>query len=111
AEEALTLLEPFARGAVPPVQPWTPERKFKLVLEVLEGKVPANAACAQHGIDEKELDFWKQRFLDGARKALDPKPASRDSTVLFEAPQDGSKVLLGGPAPSTQQNSARFSDF
>jgi serine/threonine protein kinase len=71
AEEALALLEPFARTSTFPPRPWNSTHKFDLVLRVIEGKVSYQAACTQHGINAKEFESWRQRFLDGARAALD----------------------------------------
>jgi eukaryotic-like serine/threonine-protein kinase len=76
AEETLALLEPFSGGSLPPPQQWTAQRKFNLVLQVLEGKLSSRAACTQHNLGRKEFDGWRHRFLEGARAALEDEPST-----------------------------------
>jgi serine/threonine-protein kinase len=73
ADEAIALLEPFARpaGEDDPGQ-WDGRRKAALVLEVLQGRLTAAEACTHYGLAASEFDRWRQRFLTGAEQALDP---------------------------------------
>ncbi len=79
AEEALALLAPFARD-VPPEE-WDGRRKAALVLEVLAGKTRAADACARHALTADEFERWQRLFLDGAARALEPRPAGHNETV------------------------------
>jgi serine/threonine protein kinase len=78
ADEAATLLEPFARSSAPDPAPahWDGRRKAALVLEVLRGRTDAAAACTTHGLTTEDLERWQQRFLEGAARALDPNAAT-----------------------------------
>jgi serine/threonine-protein kinase len=73
ADEAIALLKPFGQprqGARP--GPWDARRKAALVLEVFQGKLTAAEACERHSLAAAEFEHWRQRFLEGAEKALDP---------------------------------------
>lgn len=74
AEEAISVLEPFAHdgNAAAAPAPWDGRRKMNLVLSLLQGQLNPSEACARHGLAMEELELWKQRFLQGAEHALDP---------------------------------------
>src|SRR5262249_31292986 len=78
AEEAIALLEPFAASGAREPKPWDAKSKAALVLEVLQGKTTAAEACAREGLAVEEVERWRQRFLEGAERALDP---SADPTL------------------------------
>jgi serine/threonine protein kinase len=80
ADEAITLLEPFARKQ-PADDPsrWEGRRKAALVLEVLVGKLSAADACARHHVPANEFERWRQRFLRGAEQALEPNAPEGES--------------------------------
>jgi hypothetical protein len=81
ADEAIALLEPFARKnreAAP--TPWDGRRKAALVLQVLQGKVSAQEACSRNGVPTAEFETWKHRFLQGAEQALGPAAGGGGNT-------------------------------
>jgi serine/threonine protein kinase len=75
AKEVVALLTPFA-GRVPADEPsqWEGRRKAALVLEVLQGRMSAAAACRRYGLSVAEWEQWRRRFLEGAARNLDPAP-------------------------------------
>jgi transposase-like protein len=77
AEEALALLEPFTRHS-PADDPsrWDGRRRAELVLRVLRERLSAADACSRHGLAFEEFERWRQRFLEGAERALDPAASS-----------------------------------
>jgi serine/threonine protein kinase len=76
AEEAIALLEPYARAAEEVKPPeWNAKRKLAVVLEVLQGKVSALDVCSRLGVDAADLELWRQSFLKGGEQALDPEGA------------------------------------
>jgi serine/threonine protein kinase len=77
AEEAITLLEPYARrGRKETPAPWDSSRKAGLVLQVLRGQLSAAEACGLNHLAAGEFETWQERFLDGGEKALDPAQAT-----------------------------------
>ncbi len=84
-EEAIALLEPFAQthDAENPSR-WDGRRRAELVLGVLRGELTATEAAARHGLAPEEFERWRQRFLTGAEKALDPRRAAgKDSKEIL----------------------------
>jgi serine/threonine-protein kinase len=80
AEEAISLLEPFADkppGRDPKV--WDAQHKASLILELLQGTTTVAEACTHHGVSQGELESWRQLFLAAGVKALDPIAASPDA--------------------------------
>src|SRR5262249_17895076 len=73
ADEVGALLAPFA-GKVPAEEPrqWEGWRKAALVLEVLQGRTSAAAACRRCGLTAAEWGQWQRRFLEGAVRQLEP---------------------------------------
>lgn len=76
AEEVIGALEPFVHGEIRGPQVWDARRKAMLVLEVLQGKTTAADVCQQHHLPTEEFERWRQRFLEGAERALDPLSTS-----------------------------------
>jgi transposase-like protein len=73
AAQIITLLRPFASeqtAASPPR--WDGRRKAALILAVLQGDMDLPEAAARNGLNVADLERWRQRFLDGAERALDP---------------------------------------
>jgi serine/threonine protein kinase len=76
ADEAIALLEPFARRSRDSdPNRWDGKRRAAVVLEVLQGQASAADVCARHGLAPSDFDRWRQRFLQGAEQALDPAAA------------------------------------
>jgi serine/threonine-protein kinase len=72
AEEAIALLEPFARPAIgEDPRAWEGRRKAALVLEVLQGKASPADVHTRWGLSPEELQHWQQCFLAGAEQALE----------------------------------------
>jgi serine/threonine-protein kinase len=71
AEAAIALLEPFVASGAKEPKPWDARSKAALVLEVLQGKATAEQACAREGLAADEFERWRQRFLEGAERALE----------------------------------------
>jgi serine/threonine protein kinase len=73
AEEAIALMEPFARTTGPAeAAQWDGRRRAALVLEVLQGLLTPAEACTRNHLSSAEFECWRQRFLDGGEQALDP---------------------------------------
>jgi serine/threonine-protein kinase len=107
AEETIALLEPYLpKIRVDDPHLWDGRRKAELVLTVLQGKQSAADACQRHGLELTELDDWTQRFLEGARQALESangtlssRVSDLDSKVSTQATEIASlKKLLAQPA-------------
>lgn len=81
AEAAIALLEPYCKS---PAQapPLTPGQLADLVLDVLKGKVGADAVCSRHGLSSAQFRNYFQTFIEGGRRALDP--ASSVSSELVQ---------------------------
>lgn len=79
ADEVILALRPHRRlNSVPEADRWDAGSKAKLIIEVLQGKLTPSQACDQNGIAVDELDRWRQSFLDGGRRSLDPNAAHRE---------------------------------
>jgi serine/threonine protein kinase len=74
AEEAITLLELYARRTAEPAPPqWDARRKTTVVLDVLQGKMTTLDVCTKLGVEAAALEEWRQRFVQGGEQALDPE--------------------------------------
>jgi serine/threonine protein kinase len=85
ADEAIALLEPFA-VKTPAVLPVPADRRGRaaVVLDVLKGKLSMTEAANRCGVPVDEVERWRQRFLEGAERALDSStslPGSRPVNV------------------------------
>ncbi|HLN33544.1 MAG TPA: protein kinase [Gemmataceae bacterium] len=89
AEEVLTLLDPYARDTrkQDPKQ-WDGRHKAALILEVLRGRCSVAEACERNGLEVAEFEKWRQCFLEGGTKALDPPAAAAAAAVPDEAFRD-----------------------
>src|SRR5262249_55522436 len=77
AEEAIALLEPFARR--PPQEDpgaWDGQRKVALILEVFQGRITLEEVSQRYGLPLEELDRWRARFLEAAEQEFDPSGCS-----------------------------------
>jgi serine/threonine protein kinase len=78
ADEVILALRPHRRmNHFPEADRWDAGSKAKLVIEVLQGKITPVQACAQNEIAPEELDRWRQSFLEGGRRSLDPTAAGQ----------------------------------
>jgi eukaryotic-like serine/threonine-protein kinase len=79
ADEVILALRPHRRlNSVPEADRWDAGSKAKLVIEVLQGKIGPVQACEQNEIAPEEFDRWRQTFLEGGRRSLDPAAAAKD---------------------------------
>ncbi|HXG08231.1 MAG TPA: protein kinase [Gemmataceae bacterium] len=106
AEEVIALLEPFlSQTQAEDPRSWDGRRKAELVLAVLRGQLTAADACKQYGLEPTEFDDWKERFLEGARRALETtgglveKLSELNTRICNQATEiENLKKLLGQPA-------------
>ncbi len=52
---------------------WTAAERTDLVLRILAGSETSSEAAQKHGIDETEIESWKQLYLEGAQHAIRAK--------------------------------------
>jgi serine/threonine protein kinase len=72
ADEAIALLEPFAVKTLAVVpEHWDGRGRAAVVLDLLRGKLSVTEAAWRYGVPADELERWRQRFLEGAERALD----------------------------------------
>ncbi len=84
ADEVIALLSPYARvgsSATTPL-PWNGARKAALVLDVLQGKMTVERACAGNDLNPEEFAMWRDRFVEGGKRALNGEPGSPEKTLL-----------------------------
>jgi serine/threonine protein kinase len=85
ADEVIALLQPFLQQPEPAPIVWDPAFKADRVLSVLQGQTTIDEACNQHQIPLAELESWRDSFLEGGRRALDPDLLeNNDSAELDE---------------------------
>ena len=64
---------------------FTPDFKFRVVLELLTGEKRAAQLCRKHRISETSLSRWRQHFLErGARVFEDGSGASAEQERIAE---------------------------
>ena len=85
AEEAIRLLEPFARGMnTLASSSWNARQRAELVMNILRGELTTTEAATRHGLELDDLERWKQRFLSGGERALDPeRGTAKDSKEIL----------------------------
>jgi serine/threonine protein kinase len=93
AGEVISLLEPFARPAAGGPRLWDRRRKTAVVLEVLQGRASAEEACAREGLEEAELEHWRQCFLQAGELALDPAAALEEERIRDLHAQIGAQAM------------------
>jgi transposase-like protein len=49
---------------------WTAEEKLAIVLEGIKGTRSVSEICREHQIAQTQYDQWRDRFLEGGKKAL-----------------------------------------
>jgi len=52
---------------------WSTEEKVAIVLSVLRGELSMSEASRRHGVSDKTLLAWRDRFLKGGEAALKGK--------------------------------------
>jgi serine/threonine protein kinase len=75
ADEAMTLLEPFAAKTVAVIPSHWDGRRAALVLDVLKGKLSITEAAGRYGIPVEDLERWRDHFLESGERALDSSTA------------------------------------
>src|SRR4029453_16211379 len=60
-------------------QRWTVKRRATLIVSLLKGEPPAQAAARKHGLTVAEVEEWRDRFLLGAENALRARPKDEDA--------------------------------
>ena len=59
---------------------WTAEEKLAIVLEGLKGAKPVAEICREHHIAQTQYYQWRDRFLEGGKRALtNGIPASEEA--------------------------------
>ena len=64
------------KGAVMKRRKFDPETKVSIVLEGLRGETSIAELCRKHQISETMYYKWRDKFLEGGRKAFDMPPKS-----------------------------------
>jgi transposase-like protein len=49
---------------------WTAEEKLAIVLEGIKGGKPVAEICREHRIAQAQYYLWRDRFLEGGKRAL-----------------------------------------
>jgi len=50
---------------------WSVDEKLAIVLEGLKGEVSVAEVCRKHGLQPKQYYLWRDRLLEGGKRALD----------------------------------------
>jgi transposase-like protein len=54
---------------------WTAEEKLAIVLEGIKGAQPVAEICREHRIAQTQYYQWRDRFLEGGKRALTERTA------------------------------------
>ena len=63
---------------------FTPEYKFKAILEVLKEEKTINQIASEHGLIPSQLSAWKKEFLDSGANVFGQNHTAKDKTKDFE---------------------------
>ena len=63
---------------------WTPEEKFKIVLEGLQGGITVSQLCTKHEVHQSQYYSWREQFLQEGANAFKASAASRREAHLKE---------------------------
>ena len=67
-------------------QSWSVEEKLAIVLAVLSERQSVTEIARQHGVNENQIDRWKEPFLESGRRGL-----------------NGAKAQTRGPATGSRE--------
>ena len=65
------------------VERWTAGRRSALILSIIKGETSVAEAARRHGLTVREVEQWKERFMEAAQNALRSRP--KDEEALKEA--------------------------
>jgi transposase-like protein len=63
---------------------FTPEFKFKVVLEVLKEEKTLNQIASEHELVPSQLSLWKKDFLEGGASVFGQNHTARDKAKDFD---------------------------
>ncbi len=63
---------------------WSNEEKVAIILEILRGDEPAAAICTRHRVSAAQAYRWRDRFLEGGRKAIADKRTKRGCDPVLD---------------------------
>ena len=63
---------------------WTAEEKLAIVLEGIKGEKSMSEICREHQIAQTQYYQWRDRFLEGAKKALTNGIPDNDAVLKHE---------------------------
>lgn len=63
---------------------FTPEYKFKAILEVLKEEKTINQIASEHGLIPSQLSAWKKEFLDSGANVFGQNHTAKDKTTFWD---------------------------
>jgi len=69
------------------------EEKLQIVLEVLTTKATVSEVCRRHNVSSTQFYDWRDRFVEGGKKALAGSPPNREVALQREVSE--LKELVG----------------
>jgi len=63
---------------------WTAEEKLAIVLEGIKGTKPVAEICREHQIAQTQYYQWRDRFLEGGKRALTNGIPNREEALTRE---------------------------
>ena len=72
---------------------WSAEEKQQIVLEALTTSATAADICRKHNVSSTQIYDWREKFIQGGKKALAGVPPSRE--VALERENSDLKQIVG----------------
>jgi transposase-like protein len=63
---------------------WTADEKLAIVLEGIRGKKAVTEICREHHLSQTQYYKWRDKFLEGGRKALTVGTNGKESRLEAE---------------------------
>jgi transposase len=63
---------------------WSSEEKIRIVIEGLTTQISVSELCRRHNVNHAQYYAWRDKFLDGGKRALSTRNLTCDDSVSEE---------------------------
>ena len=63
---------------------WSSEDKIRIILEGLTTSITMSELCRKHNVNHAQYYSWRERFLEGGKKALSTRASADDNALAVE---------------------------
>lgn len=63
---------------------WSSDEKIRIILEGLTTSITMSELCRKHNVSHAQYYSWRERFLEGGKKALATRLSTDDNALIVE---------------------------